>query len=537
MRPFAWSIRHLQSAYTANARKPRPSIGSRLFPISKITRRGGKSSSAAEDSPDDAFPEGRPGQDNTQIRLAEAESIDGPSVCVDQSTQTEAAKMFQPDEFFSTYTENSTQIPEVDPAKEVSVPSCPFVFDTEEETDYTSFAPQMVVVNDGMKECAAIMLDQELSTKIQEAVRLTREIAQEERVFHDKHRVIAGYLSKVSSHHWETRAQLNDVVWRGNSENTKQADSLRATLQRLDEMQQKGEMDRQHLEKQIGARYQRFFKVQEEANAIFDQILVGCNLLQAQSEQLVILTSELDFERDFFQDAPLGDLEIPLHYTPVQSDCPTMGEKNQTKFEQSQGGLGQRTIREYYREAREKLEAAYLALDRRAQVKMAEWDLIRSGGLPPEDGLQFDLRHFQRFQQLTRDIVEAEIDVKGAKIMAFDQGVDLKDPNQESLFLDEDEQQVDGGEGSIARYSCQAEREARKSLGGIDPWINEWLQAVPSQHGSEAANKSPEDVFLDEWDATSVDLCDSASLVDGRPDRRRRIDKWQAAMEEARLSG
>ncbi|KAJ9630881.1 hypothetical protein H2203_001408 [Taxawa tesnikishii (nom. ined.)] len=452
MRPFAWSIRHLQSAYTANARKPRPSIGSRLFPISKITRRGGKSSSAAEDSPDDAFPEGRPGQDNTQIRLAEAESIDGPS------------------------------IPEVDPAKEVSVPSCPFVFDTEEETDYTSFAPQMVVVNDGMKECAAIMLDQELSTKIQEAVRLTREIAQEERVFHDKHRVIAGYLSKVSSHHWETRAQLNDVVWRGNSENTKQADSLRATLQRLDEMQQKGEMDRQHLEKQIGARYQRFFKVQEEANAIFDQILVGCNLLQAQSEQLVILTSELDFERDFFQDAPLGDLEIPLHYTP------------------SQGGLGQRTIREYYREAREKLEAAYLALDRRAQVKMAEWDLIRSGGLP---------------------LKTAEIDVKGAKIMAFDQGVDLKDPNQESLFLDEDEQQ----------------REARKSLGGIDPWINEWLQAVPSQHGSEAANKSPEDVFLDEWDATSVDLCDSASLVDGRPDRRRRIDKWQAAMEEARLSG
>ena len=139
----------------------------------------------------------------------------------------------------------------------------------------------------------------------------------------------------------------------------------------------------------------------------------------------------------------------------------------------------------------------------------------------------FDMRQLKETQQLTRDLIAAEMAYEAAKTAAVAKGVQPDGSDVESGFVDN----VDDG------YRISSEEDMiTAAQHGIIEW---WLEGVPEPRpcpddaiASEDSLRSTvgpnEEVEVDDWDARSVEICDSSSMM--AEDRwRKRIDKWRAA--------
>ncbi|CAK3956233.1 Hypothetical predicted protein [Lecanosticta acicola] len=136
-----------------------------------------------------------------------------------------------------------------------------------------------------------------------------------------------------------------------------------------------------------------------------------------------------------------------------------------------------------------------------------------------ESALALDLRHLQVTQRLTRAVALAEEDLMRAKQAVLAADIAVPGSDLESGFKDD----VNDG------YRVSLEQEMMDK--SVDkPRLRKWLAGIPDfQVG--AGDSVPEKLLADEaafqdWDAASVEIWESVSLVAEGSDRRR-IDQWR----------
>lgn len=139
--------------------------------------------------------------------------------------------------------------------------------------------------------------------------------------------------------------------------------------------------------------------------------------------------------------------------------------------------------------------------------------LTRAGGIDSTQ-TEFDLMLLKEQRAATAELIQAEEHLADAKRYAKSLGVIFNMMDQESGFLD----YPDDG----YRESTEADIAAHVDRGRIERWMD------------EENNRPGQSTDCDNWDAKSVDLCDSVSVVaEGR--ERKRIDRWRSTCELTKL--
>ncbi|KAK4549446.1 hypothetical protein LTR36_006443 [Oleoguttula mirabilis] len=131
------------------------------------------------------------------------------------------------------------------------------------------------------------------------------------------------------------------------------------------------------------------------------------------------------------------------------------------------------------------------------------------------------MRQVRDTQELTRHVANAEKAYEVAKAVAISNGVQLPGSDVHSGFIDD----VDD------RYRVSLEQEMRATVD--DARVLKWLQQVldlgeDELQGAEEQGVAPADgVELDDWDAKTVEISDSSSMV-AEGFARKKIDSWRA---------
>jgi len=148
-----------------------------------------------------------------------------------------------------------------------------------------------------------------------------------------------------------------------------------------------------------------------------------------------------------------------------------------------------------------------------------------------ESQTEFDHQWLREGRRLTSNLVQAEHAYLIAKKAAVAAGVDLRHfADERSGFVD------DASDGY--RLSWEEDVIAAVSREFIKGWMNDIPSCnVQLKHAAsmvdvcdidreENTNSGKVEVEIDEWEASSVQLCDSASMVAEGFDRRH-IDEWR----------
>ncbi|KAK3707725.1 hypothetical protein LTR37_011902 [Vermiconidia calcicola] len=182
-------------------------------------------------------------------------------------------------------------------------------------------------------------------------------------------------------------------------------------------------------------------------------------------------------------------------------------------------------LRYNYRMQRGRLHAMEMQLEERGEIfdqEALERDRKVATGESAETQVEFDHRMLRLTQAFTQDIAEAEADFEEAKDAAMAAGVQI--PEAESGFVDD----VNDG----YRLSCEDSMKAGVNL----DCLTQWLEALPDIDllleiygtSKDRSSSLAEGVEVDDWDARTVDICDSWSVMEiGHA--RKRIDRWRRA--------
>jgi hypothetical protein len=212
--------------------------------------------------------------------------------------------------------------------------------------------------------------------------------------------------------------------------------------------------------------------------------------------------------------------------TPKEVLSPEQIRKNEEKEQQRQ-------IRSVYQSARQEtreLDAQFEYRFDKFDKEIAQHEQERAAGKTVQDIQVLYTRHFHETRQLTQELAKAEEAYNQAKEAALAAGVDVFDSQLSSCFVDKPD---DG-------YRMSGEDDVSDPID--DARIETWLQEVPADElanevlmlselhsscfeGSEVFYSAATSI-VDEWEAESVDMCDSRSMVAEGADKRR-IRKWE----------
>jgi hypothetical protein len=139
-----------------------------------------------------------------------------------------------------------------------------------------------------------------------------------------------------------------------------------------------------------------------------------------------------------------------------------------------------------------------------------------------ESQLDFDLKQLETTRNYTQRLIEAEANFEAAKAAAVAAGVQVPGSEISSGFVDND------GD----RLSADEEEELEINPARIDKWVACVKDAQAFYDPEDICDLSQDTIFdiveVDDWDAQSIDIPDSMSMVaDGS--YRKRIDRWRRA--------
>lgn len=173
--------------------------------------------------------------------------------------------------------------------------------------------------------------------------------------------------------------------------------------------------------------------------------------------------------------------------------------------------------------AADKADQAFEARFNKFEEEEARHQRKLEAGEEVEDVQEMYLRHFNETRRLTQEFAKAEEEYYQAKDAALAAGLDLRDAELESGFLD----YPDDG------YRLS---EAKDDAGPVDHVrIANWIETV-SSHEIEIEDQIEGEAAgtIEDWDAESIEMCDSRSMVAEGPERRR-IMKWEASLRSQGL--
>ena len=393
-------------------------------------------------------------------------------------------------------------------------------FDGEDENDYTDGPPRIVVAEDGLKQCAALLLTLPLSLAMQKAVTAQKKyVKARETALRRKEALM--YLSfDINAQIARHRSRLT-MVRQAESNNSGEQTPLEEELSTLELMLEDNKIERQAIQNNIEFQCQMLQEVQAKVNTHLEEALTKAQLLEQTEEEPDAVQETLDLQKEyqvFRQKVQEANGGSPVPIAPLDTSKDHMMSSPMTEEEKEI----ERLQRDAW-EADQRLRSAQNAFDRRSADRLdAEDAAIQAwdpeNGLGVEDAMaEFDVSWHKHEQDLTRELIDAEQALQAAKAAAVDGGADLaflEGDDQESGFLD------DVGDGY--RLSFEEEMIRRVPV----ETIQQWLLGVPSEPGSpNASHLSREEA--DEWEIEELDFGDSSSaFAEGA--ERERIDRWKS---------
>lgn len=351
---------------------------------------------------------------------------------------------------------------------------------------YTDGPSRIVLANDGTKECLALLLSHDMIGKLNQIRMLDHKVDSLKCQFDD-----ADDDAVVAQLHLN-QAEASIAA----SHNTEDQDRIRKgreeAYERLQKASEKRERIKDHLDIQ---KNNRVFS-RNQWQTMFERVLIQAGLLDVITEEgSVRRNSETSIAQSVEQRSEAD--------TDVSNDSVVSLDQ-----------LNRMTTYEEVQETEEWLHEVQDAFDARREIYDNE---LREYRQAVEDGTcfisqsDFDRIDLLNLRHQTTLLINAEAAHEQAKAQARALGVIGNDLYQESDFVDQEE---DGGylESQDAGLRANVDRE----------FIEAWCTETEDDEDQETLLGR----YSDDWDAKTVEISDSISLVD-RGRNRRRIDRWR----------
>lgn len=437
-----------------------------------------------------------------------------PSGNVDEQPDSSKSNVLEENNLFEEPAQDS--IPSNPADQQLVRNQCYVVFRGEDETDYTEGPVRLINATDGIKECTALLMRLELSGKIQNSIQAQHHFAKSRRIATQQRDVMLNYEIELDAEISDHKFRLSEAA---DAENEAEHAKIEQELEYLEMMVQDAKARREEIEANIQTEKDLLLEHQAEVNADLEEAFIVGNLLAPEEEQ---------------QDPPVEELNVQNEYQLFRKRLAEYGntddyddsiaplgtvEENYKAPELSEEEKAQETLKENYWDAYQRLREAQHAFDckerDRAIQLQANYD-ASARGMPTTDPSEdaFDLRWLKRFQELTHELLEAEVALSDAKAAARDADVDIPVLNDQASGFRDD---VDDGYRLSFEQDCVDSAPRQK--------VDGWLEAVDrAEAGSPSFNDGSE--CSDEWEADEVQVSDSVSVV-AEGTERRRIDKWR----------
>lgn len=403
---------------------------------------------------------------------------------------------------------------------ERSLPACvDWVFTYQDEADYTTGPARMVSSTDGSRNCPAILLNMELSQRMQNMLKAQRELQETELVTERKRNSIFRRDQKLLATVIKLDNNLDRLEKRDRDEDSDLSDDrarkvqdTRSEIHSVEEARSKLQQEEQAIIEQLGSRYEHQKRLQAEVNDILDDVFVNCNLLEPQTQ---LVDTDVEVPIILGTASASASRNSSLHNDTTRQRGMSDDEPFDIAETDPQTALHDALRRKTH-------EKRMILLDAEQEFNMREsryfehlenYRAEEARGNPVRTKTDFDLAHLEYGRALTRNLITAERNFNLAKAKAQAAGV-MHDAFQDSHFVD----CFDDG----YKESMDAEVAAKFDWTAIERWLDG--TSIADYEGSASG------VEVDEWDARLDDRFDSVSvLADGI--ERSRIDQWQATAQ------
>ena len=356
---------------------------------------------------------------------------------------------------------------------------------------YTDGTSRITMVNDGTKNCLALLLTENIVSKICEIGREIRALEEKEDLFRDidmdvfETQALIGGLRAVLKHEDREQSHVHRELDR-------QISKLHKFRQQRDSLAEELEILR------INNQNSR-----DQSQKMFEQVLRESCLLELEGPE-----SQTAAEAHRADMLPEGSATVSIYNA---SPAPSLGEiQRRTAYsDMMQGSWDLANVRSQFDNRQEEYD-----------YEKAEWEKAIAEGRCTTTRTDFDCWMIERVRGLTRDLIDSEEFCKDARAHARAVGVPVNGFDQTSDFMDRDD---DG-----YRASKDASEMVRVDRDRIQAWRD-----VVSVSQDLSVSEDFEPVAVDEWDARSVDLTDSISVVDHQG-HSKRIKRWREIGESLR---
>ncbi|MCJ1223948.1 hypothetical protein MMC12_000591 [Toensbergia leucococca] len=360
--------------------------------------------------------------------------------------------------------------------------------ETQETVQYTEGLSRVIIANDGTKDCLAVLLTQEMVSQLNQIIGKSSQVKAIESRFDDTRReanILRIYVEQSkglieATDNEEEKAKLGQEI-------SEKEEEILSGREEREYMEEEVKMEKRSLE---------FLRIGMEE--LFSHILAEADLLNLPESE------------DKSYPGALG--------TPNNAQQSTLSSGN-NKSKASLEDLYRRRLYEDVQLAKQKVDVMQKAFDTRhadyEQDLMAYQQAVFDGecDLPRT---QFDLLGVEADQILTRAVIDAEAGLKEAKERARNIGALSTTWDQESNFRAQ-------SDGYADSYEASAAASVNRNF------IEAWMEGVESARNNFDDPVEPPE--LDDWNARSVEISDSISMVDYGP-RREKIDRWRATCEQ-----
>lgn len=387
-----------------------------------------------------------------------------------------------------------------------------YLFDYEDQTDYTEGPCRMADGTDGVKVCAVLLMTLPLSTKIQDAVIAQRNLAKAKRSATSQKLACLRFKSKLNAE----IANRKNQIKQGADDDT-ELDRLEEELHNLGRMLEGNRVEEQLIKNEVQNESEQLLRIQERAIEEIEGAFVHAQLLPPLDDTADTPVEEYDLQKEYekFVDKKLGQVRRSSgpgseSYTSssdrsVETPTPEVQRKKelastvwaaQRRYELVQGSFDRRD-----KDRAEEKRANALAYERGEETT----------DLTPED---FDLRWVRKIHQLTRELIEAESALSAVKAAAAEEGIDIPMDDRVSNFAD------DAADG----YRISMEQAMIDAV--PSPAIKDWVSGIP-EVASPSFHEQQASSDADEWEGDEIQISDSVSMVAQDAGDRKRIDKWK----------
>ncbi|PIB02238.1 hypothetical protein CB0940_00259 [Cercospora beticola] len=388
-------------------------------------------------------------------------------------------------------------------------------FRGEDEDDYTKGPIRIVDAFDGIENVASLLLNLDLSRKIQAALSARRDLQTAERVAIDERsrwQQLGGRIGgEFGNLELMIRVVRDQSVMIFSDQYLAEVEASKQNVKKLEGFLSAVHEQYLLVDMRLQSKIEALRSCREDVDQYLEEAFVVARLMPPAPAEASPVFEEFDFKSMYEHYCQHGytldEGELILGRDGLVVNGPNAPTDIVGQIDP--GEQKKRDTEAAFDEARRKLGEAQEAFDMRRGIDAHEQ--LNLGDEEPVQ-LEYSLRWVQRGRELTQALIKAEEEEHKARQAALDAGVVIADQYQSSNFRDHPD------DGYRESYENNAIAQVPRKR------ITEWIAKIPDSADPEEQELAmrPE---IDNWSAVYVDIGDSRSLVDDSS-QQNKIKGW-----------